>query len=54
MRETNQYARQLSAAQIEAGAHRDFVGGMWQEIGKRQFDFLRQQGLSPEHKLLDI
>jgi cyclopropane fatty-acyl-phospholipid synthase-like methyltransferase len=54
MRETNQYARQLSDAQIEAGMHRDFIGGMWEEIGKLQFDFLRQQGLLPEHKLLDI
>ena len=54
MRETNQYARQLSGAEIEAGLHRDFIGGMWEEIGKLQFDFLRQQGLLPEHKLLDI
>ena len=30
------------------------VGGMWEEIGKLQFDFLRSQGLQPAHTLLDI
>jgi ubiquinone/menaquinone biosynthesis C-methylase UbiE len=27
---------------------------MWDEIGKLQFDFLRDRGLLPRHKLLDI
>ena len=30
------------------------VGGMWEEIGKLQLDFLVAQGLLPSHKLLDI
>jgi SAM-dependent methyltransferase len=34
--------------------HRDAVGGMWDEIGKLQFEFLVEQGLSPEQRLLDI
>ena len=34
--------------------HRDAVGGMWEEIGKLQFDFLKEQGLQPKHRLLDI
>ena len=34
--------------------HRDAVGGMWEEIGKLQFDFLVGQGLRPEHYLLDV
>jgi cyclopropane fatty-acyl-phospholipid synthase-like methyltransferase len=50
----NPYYQQLTSAQIEAGAHRSFVGGMWDEIGKLQFDFLRKEGLLPQHKLLDI
>jgi cyclopropane fatty-acyl-phospholipid synthase-like methyltransferase len=30
------------------------VGGMWEEIGKLQLDFLVAQGLLPAHKFLDI
>lgn len=30
------------------------VGGMWEEIGKLQLDFLVNQGLRPTHKFLDI
>ncbi len=41
-------------AGIEAGGHRDYVGGKWDEIGKLQFDFLCTQGLLPEHVFLDV
>jgi hypothetical protein len=34
--------------------HRDYVGGMWDEIGQLQFDFLVSQGLTPEHVFLDV
>ncbi len=34
--------------------HREGVGGMWEEIGKLQFDFLVERGLKPDHYLLDI
>lgn len=34
--------------------HREAVGGLWEEIGKLQFDFLVEQGLKPFHYLLDI
>jgi SAM-dependent methyltransferase len=30
------------------------VGGSWDEIGRLQFDFLRQQGLASSHRLLDV
>lgn len=30
------------------------VGGLWEELGSLQFDFLRSQGLRPEHRLLDF
>jgi SAM-dependent methyltransferase len=33
--------------------HRQAVGGLWDEIGELQFEFLRSQGLEPEHHLLD-
>ncbi len=34
--------------------HRGYVGGMWEEIGKLQFDFLLSRGLRPDSYLLDI
>jgi hypothetical protein len=39
---------------VAALGHREYVGGMWEEIGQLQFDFLRAQGLRPENVLLDI
>ncbi len=39
---------------IAEGMHRNLVGGFWDEIGQLQLDFLKQQGLSPEHRFLDI
>lgn len=39
---------------VERGTHRDLVGGMWEEIGHLQFEFLKEQGLLPDHTLLDI
>jgi SAM-dependent methyltransferase len=50
----NKYKRQLTAPEIEAGAHRAYVGGMWEEIGRLQFDFLCKRGLRPMHTFLDI
>ncbi|MGA2410514.1 MAG: class I SAM-dependent methyltransferase [Candidatus Binataceae bacterium] len=34
--------------------HREYVGGMWEAIGKLQFDFLLSRGLEPEHVFLDV
>ncbi len=50
----NPYWRQLSSADIAAGQHRAFVGGMWEEVGRLQLEFMKQQGLRPEHRLVDI
>ena len=30
------------------------VGGLWEKIGKMQFNFLIEEGLNPEHFLLDM
>ena len=48
------YRRQLSDEEIAQGAHRAFVGGLWDEIGRLQFEFLRERGLRPGDRLLDI
>jgi len=36
------------------GGHREFVGGLWDDLGPAQAEFLIAQGLKPEHRLLDI
>src|SRR5262245_23482763 len=50
----NYYVRHLTAAEIASGEHRNFVGGLWQEIGDLQFQFLRRNGLEAHHTLIDI
>jgi cyclopropane fatty-acyl-phospholipid synthase-like methyltransferase len=50
----NAYHRALTDEEITAGAHRQFVGGLWDEIGKLQFRFLVAEGLQPGHALVDI
>lgn len=34
-------------------AHRQRIGGAWEEIGKLQFEYMLRQGLRPDHRLLD-
>ena len=39
---------------IQVLGHREYVGGLWDEIGRLQLDFLVSRGLKPSHCLLDI
>ncbi|QSR84390.1 class I SAM-dependent methyltransferase [Methylacidimicrobium sp. B4] len=39
---------------IRALGAKEYVGGLWEEIGELQFRFLVDQGLRPEHLLLDV
>jgi len=39
---------------IAALGHRQCVGGMWEELGRLQLDFLIEHGLTPQTVLLDI
>jgi SAM-dependent methyltransferase len=48
------FGKQLSAAEVAADGHSELVGGLWDEIGRLQFDFLKSQGLTPSHRLLDV
>lgn len=41
-------------AAIQRGTHRQLIGGMWDEIGQLQLDFLVAQGVQPTDRLLDI
>lgn len=42
------------AAGVAKGEHRELIGGLWDEIGRLQLEFLQAKGLKPHHKLLDI
>ena len=50
----NSYGKELTKEDISNKVHRDFVGGLWSELGQLQFEFLKQFGLQSHHKLLDI
>ena len=45
------------AGVVDRAARRDpraAIGGLWEELGTLQFEFLRARGLEPHHRLLDI
>lgn len=46
--------RPEGAEGIAALGHRAYVGGRWEELGRLQFEFLKSQGLLPEHLLVDV
>ncbi|MBA2678145.1 MAG: hypothetical protein H0U76_07115 [Ktedonobacteraceae bacterium] len=39
---------------IQKVGHRSYVGGLWDEMGTLQFNFLLKEGLQPHHYLMDI
>ena len=45
---------QAVALATTRGEHRNVVGGMWEQIGSLQIEFMKRQGLAPEHALLDV
>lgn len=50
----NGYWRALDTDDIGRGEHRTMVGAMWEDIGRLQFEFLKAEGLQPQHRLLDV
>lgn len=52
--ESPYYDREAVAASVAAGNHRAIVGGLWDQVGQLQFDFVTNAGLKPNHSLLDI
>ncbi|MEP7013166.1 MAG: class I SAM-dependent methyltransferase, partial [Acidobacteriota bacterium] len=50
----NAYAGGLSAEQIASGWHRTWIGGLWEEMGRFQLDYLVAEGLAPGMTLLDV
>lgn len=39
---------------VQAGEHRAAIGGLWDDMGRRQLEFLIGAGLRPQHRLLDV
>lgn len=53
--ELNDYQKQLDAVAVAQGEHRNFVGGLWDQMGRWQFDFMTEQGgLQPDMRFLDL
>jgi SAM-dependent methyltransferase len=51
----NQYAdAQRMRERVLQKRHREYVGGLWEELGRFQLEQLVRHGLLPEHTLLDI
>ncbi len=50
----NEYGKLLNGIDISEKHHRGFVGGMWEEMGRLQIQFMLENGLNPKSKLLDI
>lgn len=46
--------KEVATSQSNTNNYRKEVGGLWEEMGKLQFDFLLLNGLKPNNSLLDI
>jgi SAM-dependent methyltransferase len=46
--------RVIEKESLTQKGHREFVGGLWDELGQLQFHFLVKEGLMPDHVFLDI
>lgn len=51
---SNYYDADRVRDEVRRGYHRAFVGGMWDEIGALQLSFMRQRGLTPDMRMLDV
>jgi SAM-dependent methyltransferase len=47
-------AKTFDEQQRAGQRHRDLVGGLWEEMGQLQRDFLVEQGLTPDMQFLDV
>lgn len=54
MKGVNNYWEPLNSDEMQEGLHRYKVGDLWEEVGLLQFNFLKAQGLKPEHSFLDV
>lgn len=54
LKKINAYGRELNGLEVKLKKHRGMVGGLWDEVGQLQFDFMISRGLTPESTLLDV
>lgn len=52
--ESPYYDQAAIAASVRDGQHREVIGGLWDEVGRHQFEFMVSRGLKPHHRLLDF
>jgi SAM-dependent methyltransferase len=48
------YDEETMRVMAAEGRHRDIIGGLWDEVGTLQFEFLKTHGLAPTDILIDI
>lgn len=48
------YSMEMNRKELSSNAHREAVGGLWEEIGRLQFDFLVSEGLKPHMTMVDV
>lgn len=48
------YDREAIAQAAASNQHREVIGGLWDEVGTLQIEFLKERGLTPQNQLLDI
>jgi ubiquinone/menaquinone biosynthesis C-methylase UbiE len=47
-------AEDVGSEIVDGDGHRAYVGGLWERLGTLQFRFMIDQGLEPQHVLLDV
>lgn len=50
----NYAERSFTDKEVAHGAHRQFVGGHWDALGRHQLEFLTRRGLSASDRFLDV
>ena len=48
------FDKPMIVSSVELGRHREMVGGLWDEVGRLQFDCAVGCGLRPRHALIDV
>jgi len=51
---SNYYNDDFIRHRIKQGNHRGAIGGLWEQMGQQQFDYMCAAGLQPDHRLLDL
>lgn len=54
LKEINGYDCAITKDDIQEYRHRELVGGLWEQIGLLQYEYLKESGLRPEESLLDV